>query len=128
VPLLPNPSKNFSVKALYRQLNLRLNQTRLAHSLQVTLGYHNNKHTTTNMTREEILDKLKTIIDDQLGCSEDAVTENAIFSEDLGADSLDHVELIMAFEEEFTLDIPGETAEKIQTVAQVIDYISSEIA
>jgi len=80
------------------------------------------------MTREEILDKLKTIIDDQLGCSEDAVTENAIFSEDLGADSLDHVELIMAFEEEFTLDIPGETAEKIQTVAQVIDYISSEIA
>jgi len=80
------------------------------------------------MTREEILDKLKTIIDAQLGCSEDAVTENAIFSEDLGADSLDHVELIMAFEEEFTLDIPDETAEKIQTVAQVIDYISSEIA
>lgn len=80
------------------------------------------------MTREEILNILKTIIDDQLGCSEDAVTEDANFSEDLGADSLDHVELIMAFEEEFTLDIPDETAEKIQTVAQVIDYISSEIA
>ena len=80
------------------------------------------------MTREEILDKLKTIIDAQLNCGEDAVTENAIFSEDLGADSLDRVELIMAFEEEFTLDIPDETAEKIQTVAQVIDYISSEIA
>lgn len=124
----PNPTKSFSVKALYRQLNSRLNQTRLAQSPQATLGYHNSKHTTTNMTREEILDKLKTLIDAQLNCGEDAVTEDASFSQDLGSDSLDHVELIMALEEEFAIDIPDEAAEKIETVSDVIDYISSEIA
>ena len=80
------------------------------------------------MTREEILNKLKTIIDAQLKCGEDAVTEDANFSEDLGSDSLDHVELIMAFEEEFTIDIPNDAAEKIQTVCDAIDYISGEDA
>lgn len=80
------------------------------------------------MTREEILDKLKTLIDAQLNCGEDAVTEDASFSQDLGSDSLDHVELIMALEEEFAIDIPDEAAEKIETVSDVIDYISSEIA
>lgn len=80
------------------------------------------------MTREEILGKLKTLIDAQLNCGEDSVTEDAKFTEDLGADSLDHVELIMAFEEEFTIDVPDEAAEKIQTVSNAIDYISSKIA
>ena len=80
------------------------------------------------MTREEILSKLKTIIDAQLNCGEGVVTEDANFSEDLGADSLNHVELIMAFEEEFTIDIHDEAAEKIETVSQAIDYISSATA
>lgn len=100
---------------------------RLAQSPQATLGYHNNKHTNTNMTREEILNKLKTIVDTQLNCGEDAVTEDASFSQDLGVDYLDHVDLLMAFEKEFTIDIPY-GAEKIQTVSDAIDYISSEIA
>lgn len=80
------------------------------------------------MTREEILGKLKTLIDAQINCGKDSVTEDASFSEDLGSDSLDHVELIMAFEEEFGIDVPDEEAEKIKTVGNAIDYISSEIA
>ncbi len=80
------------------------------------------------MTREKILGKLKTLIDAQLNCGEDNVTEDAKFAEDLGSDSLDNVELIMAFEEEFSIDIPDPGAEQIKTVAQAIDYISGAIA
>lgn len=68
-------------------------------------------------------DRVKEIICEQLGVEEDEVTPNAKFIEDLGADSLDTVELVMAFEEEFDLEIPDEDAEKIVTVGDAIGYI-----
>ena len=68
-------------------------------------------------------EKVKEIICEQLGVEEDEVTPNAKFIEDLGADSLDTVELVMAFEEEFDLEIPDEDAEKIVTVGDAITYI-----
>lgn len=71
----------------------------------------------------EILSKVRSIIVDQLGVEEAQVTPTASFIDDLGADSLDIVELIMAFEEEFDLDIPDEEAEKIGTVQDAVDYI-----
>ena len=73
-----------------------------------------------------MLDKIKSIVVDQLGVDEDQVTEDASFVDDLGADSLDTVELIMAFEEEFDIEIPDEDAQKIKTVKDVIDYISAK--
>ncbi|HHY04604.1 MAG TPA: acyl carrier protein [Thermoanaerobacterales bacterium] len=76
----------------------------------------------------ELLDKVKQIIADQLGIDEDEVTPEASFIDDLGADSLDIVELIMAFEEEFDLEIPDEDAEKIKTVQDVIDYMKNYTA
>jgi acyl carrier protein len=72
------------------------------------------------MTLEE---KVKQIIVEQLGVEENEVTATASFVDDLGADSLDVVELVMAFEEAFEIDIPDEDAEKILTVQQAIDYI-----
>jgi acyl carrier protein len=69
--------------------------------------------------------RVKKIIIDQLGVKEEQVTNEASFVEDLGADSLDTVELVMALEEEFELEIPDEDAEKITTVQQAIDYIVS---
>ena len=71
----------------------------------------------------EIFEKVKEIIVEQLGVAEDAVTEQAAFIDDLGADSLDIVELIMALEEEFDLEIPDTEAEKIVTVGDAVDYI-----
>lgn len=68
-------------------------------------------------------ERVKEIICEQLGVEEDEVTSTAKFIEDLGADSLDTVELVMAFEEEFALEIPDEDAEKIATVADAIQYI-----
>jgi acyl carrier protein len=68
-------------------------------------------------------ERVKEIICEQLGVEEDDVTPNAKFIEDLGADSLDTVELVMAFEEEFDLEIPDEDAEKIVTVGDAIGYI-----
>ncbi len=68
-------------------------------------------------------ERVKEIICEQLGVEEDEVTANAKFIEDLGADSLDTVELVMAFEEEFDLEIPDEDAEKIVTVGDAINYI-----
>lgn len=70
-----------------------------------------------------IEERVKEIICEQLGVEEDEVTPNAKFIEDLGADSLDTVELVMAFEEEFDLEIPDEDAEKIVTVSDAITYI-----
>ena len=67
----------------------------------------------------EVQDKIKQIIVDELGVDEAEVTENARFIEDLGADSLDLVELVMRFEEEFDIEIPDEDAEKIQSVRSV---------
>lgn len=75
------------------------------------------------MNTEEILDKVKEIIIEQLGVSEDAVSNEASFIDDLGADSLDIVELIMALEEEFDIEIPDSDAEKIVTVGDVVEYI-----
>ena len=69
--------------------------------------------------------KVKEIICDQLGVSEEEVTPQASFIEDLGADSLDIVELVMALEEEFETEIPDEEAEKITTVQQAVDYIKA---
>ena len=68
-------------------------------------------------------DKVRKIIVDQLGVSAEEVTLEASFIDDLGADSLDTVELVMALEEEFDMEIPDEDAEKIVTVADAIDYI-----
>jgi acyl carrier protein len=70
-----------------------------------------------------VAEKVKQIIVEQLGVDEGEVTPTASFVDDLGADSLDTVELVMALEEAFELDIPDEDAEKIQTVQQAIDYI-----
>ena len=69
-------------------------------------------------------EKVKEIIAKQLGVNAAEITPESSFVEDLGADSLDTVELVMAFEEEFGLEIPDEEAEKIQTVGQAIDYIN----
>ena len=69
-------------------------------------------------------DRVKKIVAEQLGVEETKVTENANFIDDLGADSLDTVELVMAFEEEFGCEIPDEAAEKILTVKDAIDYLS----
>lgn len=73
-----------------------------------------------------MLDKIKEIVVEQLGVDADQVTPEANFVDDLGADSLDTVELIMAFEEEFDVEIPDTDAEKIKTVQDVIDYIESK--
>ena len=73
-----------------------------------------------------MLDKIKTIVAEQLGVDESQVTEDASFIDDLGADSLDTVELIMAFEEAFDVEIPDEDAQNIKTVKDVIDYIEAK--
>lgn len=74
----------------------------------------------------DIETKVKEIIVEQLNVNADDVKPEAKFIEDLGADSLDQVELVMAFEEEFELDIPDEDAEKLTTVGAAIDYIQSK--
>ena len=74
----------------------------------------------------EIQDKIKQIIVDELGVDEAEVTENARFIEDLGADSLDIVELVMRFEEEFDIEIPDEDAEKIQSVSDAYAYVDEQ--
>jgi acyl carrier protein len=71
----------------------------------------------------EISDRVKAIIVDKLGVDEGQVTETAAFTTDLGADSLDTVDLIMEFEKEFGIKIPDEDAEKIQTVGDAVSYI-----
>lgn len=71
-----------------------------------------------------IEDKVKSIISDQLGVENDEVVPGANFTDDLGADSLDIVELVMAFEEEFSIEIPDEDAEKISKVEDAVSYIS----
>jgi acyl carrier protein len=72
-----------------------------------------------------IEEQVKSIVAEQLGVKEDEVTNAASFVDDLGADSLDTVELVMALEEEFETEIPDEDAEKITTVQQAIDYINA---
>lgn len=75
------------------------------------------------MNSEEVYNKVKDIIVEQLGVAETAITLEASFIDDLGADSLDIVELIMALEEEFDLEIPDSDAEKVVTVNDVVEYI-----
>jgi len=70
-------------------------------------------------------DRVKKVIMEQLGVKEDQITENASFVDDLGADSLDTVELVMALEEEFDCEIPDEEAEKITTVVQANAYVEA---
>lgn len=77
------------------------------------------------MEHDEILDKVRSVIVDQLNVEEDDVTEEAAFIDDLGADSLDIVELVMALEEEFGISIPDEEAENIKTVGDVVAYVES---
>ena len=74
----------------------------------------------------DTLEKITEIIIDKLGVDSNKITENAKFIDDLGADSLDTVELIMQFEEEFEIEIPDEDAEKILSVKQALDYIESK--
>jgi acyl carrier protein len=78
------------------------------------------------MSDKSIEARVKDIIVDQLGVNADQVTPEAKFVEDLGADSLDTVELVMAFEEEFDIEVPDEEAEKLQSVGDVITYITSQ--
>lgn len=75
------------------------------------------------MSDNSIEEKVRSIIVDQLGVESDKVTADAKFIEDLGADSLDTVELVMAFEENFNIEVPDEEAEKLQSVADVVAYI-----
>ena len=74
----------------------------------------------------EIAEKVKSIIVDKLGVDESEVTNEASFTNDLGADSLDTVELIMEFEKEFDISIPDEQAENIQTVGQAIEFLEAQ--
>ena len=79
------------------------------------------------MNTEEIFEKVKSIIVEQLGVAETSVAMEASFIDDLGADSLDIVELVMALEEEFDMEIPDADAEKVVTVGDVVDYIKDSI-
>ena len=79
------------------------------------------------METEEIFEKVKTVIVEQLGIDEASVRMDSSFLDDLGADSLDVVEFIMALEEEFGIEIPDEDVEKIVTVKDVVEYISENI-
>jgi acyl carrier protein len=76
-------------------------------------------------TMNDVAERVKKIIVEHLGVEESKVVENASFIDDLGADSLDTVELVMAFEEEFSIEIPDEAAEKITTVKDAVDYIKN---
>jgi acyl carrier protein len=78
-----------------------------------------------NLPMSDVADRVKKIVVEHLGVEETKVTENASFIDDLGADSLDTVELVMAFEEEFNCEIPDDAAEKILTIKDAIDFIEA---
>jgi acyl carrier protein len=106
--------------------------TTLIHLLAILVGNVKDlpPQATTNgeifMTDKPIEEKVKDIIVEQLGVNPEQVTPTASFIEDLGADSLDIVELVMAFEEEFSVEVPDEDAEKLQTVGDVVKYIEEK--
>ena len=78
---------------------------------------------TTIMSREDALKRITKVVAAQLSLSEDEINETSSFTTDLGADSLDTVELVMAFEDEFSVEIPDEDAEKIATIKDAVDYV-----
>ena len=80
------------------------------------------------MSSEEVFEKVKNVIIEQLGVAENNITMEASFIDDLGEDSLDIVELIMALEEEFDIEIPDSDAEKVVTVGDVVEYIKDHVA
>lgn len=79
------------------------------------------------MIQVDVAERVKELVVEQLGVDAEEVTNEASFVDDLGADSLDIVELVMAFEEEFDLEIPDEDAEKIRTVGDAIEYIKGKV-
>ncbi len=79
------------------------------------------------MNKEEILSKIKSVVSEKLNVGEDQITLEATFVEDLGADSLDQVELIMALEDEFELKIPEDEAEKLTTVGSALNYVTEKL-
>ena len=79
------------------------------------------------MTNEELFEKLKGMIVDQLGVDEDSITMESSFVDDLNAESLDMVELVMAMEQEFDISVPDEVAEKVGTVGDAVEFIKSSI-
>jgi acyl carrier protein len=80
------------------------------------------------MSQTEVFDKVKKIVADQLSVEAETIKPESNFSNDLGADSLDTVELVMALEEEFDIEIPDEAAEKITTVQEAVDFINNKVA
>ena len=77
------------------------------------------------MTNEELFKSIKQMIVDQLGVDEDTITEDSSFVDDLNADSLDIVELVMAMEQEFDIEIPDDVAEKVATVKDAVEYVQN---
>jgi len=77
------------------------------------------------MTNDELFDSIKQMIVDQLGVDEDTITEDSSFIDDLNADSLDMVELVMAMEQEFDIEIPDDVAEKVVTVKDAVEFVQS---
>jgi acyl carrier protein len=99
----------------------------IAKSARLAISTSNANHQPLNLMSDKSIEaRVKDIIVDQLGVNADQVTTEAKFVEDLGADSLDTVELVMAFEEEFDIEVPDEEAEKLQSVGDVITYITSQ--
>jgi acyl carrier protein len=86
---------------------------------------HRPKNLNEDMDMSDVADRVKKIVVEHLGVEEGKVVENASFIDDLGADSLDTVELVMAFEEEFGIEIPDDAAETIQTFGDAVKFISS---
>jgi acyl carrier protein len=100
---------------------------RTAHAIRATQCGSHEFRSEVQEHMSTIEERVKKIVVEQLGVKEDEVTPNASFVDDLGADSLDTVELVMALEEEFECEIPDEEAEKITTVQQAVDYVKAHV-